>query len=178
MPALSTDQILEFLRQGDEAPTAVEKGRAFENLTCYVFGAVPGITITMRNALNVFESEEIDVAFWNDLDPNGFDFLPRIILVECKNWSRTVGAQDVSWFDSKLQARGLGFGILIAARGITGDAAAKTAAHKVVSDALGDQRQIIMFSREELQALTDTDTLVRNIKEKLCELVVTGTVFP
>jgi hypothetical protein len=178
MPALSAARIAELLGQGDAAATRVGQGRALEDLVSYLFGSVPGITITKRNALNVFESEEIDVAFWNDSDARGFYFLPRILLVECKNWSRPVGSEEVSWFDRKLDSRGLPFGILIAARGITGDPNARTAAHQIVTAALGNQRQIVIFNREELEALNHTDELVSRIKDKLCELVVTGTALP
>lgn len=178
MAALSPDHIQELLRQGDGAATRAEQGRALEDLICYLFENVPGITLTRRNALNVFESEEIDVAFWNELDPQGFPFLPRIILAECKNWSRAVGSEEVAWFDRKLQARGLSFGVLIAARGITGDPNGRTAAHEIVTAALREQRQIVVFDRHELQALAHSDELVTRIKEKLCELVVTGTVLP
>lgn len=178
MGALSVDRIRELLQRGDGAATRPEQGQAMEDLVSYVFGSVPGITITMRNALNAFESEEIDVAFWNDIDSQGFSFLPRIILVECKNWSRPVGSDEVAWFERKLRARGLSFGILVAARGITGDPASRTAAHEIVAAALREQRQIVVFDREELNALTHSDDLVVRIKEKLCELVVTGTVLP
>jgi len=47
---------------------AAEKGRSI----CYVLGQVPGVSITHRNELNAFESEEIDVAIWNDGAPDGF----------------------------------------------------------------------------------------------------------
>jgi hypothetical protein len=178
MAALSSEQIRAFFEQGDRAPTRAEQGRALEDLACYVFGLVPGISVTMRNALNVFDSEEIDVAFWNELDPRGLPFLPRILLVECKNWSRPVGSDEVAWFDRKLEARGLSFGILVAARGITGEPVGRTAAHQIVAQALRDQRQIIIFGRDELQGMTNTDELIQSTKEKLCELVVTGTALP
>ena len=178
MAAFSAERIEAMLQEGDGADTRAEQGRALENLICYLFENVPGITITRRNALNVFESEEIDVAFWNDLDPRGLPFLPRIILIECKNWSKAVGSEEVAWFDRKLLDRGLLFGILIAARGITGDPNGRTAAHQIVTQALREQRQLIVFTRNELEVMTDSDELIARIKEKLCELVVTGTVLP
>jgi hypothetical protein len=178
MAALSRKRIRKFFDIGDAALTRAEQGRALENLACYVFGRVPGISVTKRNVLNVFESEEIDVAFWNEQNSRGFPFLSRIILVECKNWSRPLGSEEVAWFDRKLQSRGLSFGILVAARGITGESAARTAAHQVIASALGDQRQILVFNREEILEMLSTEMLVKSVKEKLCELVATGTVLP
>lgn len=32
---------------------------------------MPGVSVTARNALNAFQAEEIDVAFWNEGDPAG-----------------------------------------------------------------------------------------------------------
>jgi hypothetical protein len=128
--------------------------------------------------LNAFDSEEIDVAFWNDLDLRGFPFLPRILLVECKNWSRPVGSEEVSWFDRKLESRGLEFGILVATNGITGEAKSIKAAHQIVAEALRKQRKLIVFKGEELGCLTHTDGLPPRIKEKLCDLAVVGTVLP
>jgi hypothetical protein len=43
---------------------------------------VPGVSVTARNALNAFQAEEIDVAFWNEGDPAGLRMFDRIVLVE------------------------------------------------------------------------------------------------
>jgi hypothetical protein len=90
-------------------------------LACYLFESIPGISVLHRNALNVFGSEEIDVAFWNEQDPEGLKWLEAFLLVECKNWSAAVGSAEVITFLAKLRNRGLDFGIMIAAKGITGN---------------------------------------------------------
>ena len=143
---------------------------------CYVYGLVPGITITHRNELNAFQTEEIDIALWNDSATDGFFFLPNIILVECKNWSKKVGSPELNWFDSKLRNRGLTFGIFVTTRGITGDAADLTAAHAIIAAALREGRQLILITTTEILALTDSLQLVHLIKQKLCDLAVKGTV--
>jgi Restriction endonuclease len=99
-----------------------------------------------------------------------------IVLVECKNWSKSVGSTEVNWFDAKLRSRGLLYGILIAAQGITGDAQDLTAAHHVIAGALREQRRLLVITENELLQLTDTDALVYMIKEKLCDLAVSGTI--
>jgi hypothetical protein len=96
-----------FIDTGLNAQTTTEQGKALEDLACYLFGLVPGIAITHRNEMNAFDTEEIDVALWNDGVPDGFHFLPYIILIECKNWSHRVSSVEVSWFDTKLRNRGL-----------------------------------------------------------------------
>jgi hypothetical protein len=152
------------------------KGKALEDMVCYLFSQVPGVAITRRNILNAFDTEEIDVALWNDGHVTGFYFLQNLILVECKNWSKPVGSEEVNWFDTKLRSRGLDFGILVATNGITGIAADKNRAHEIISRALGERRRLLVLTTNELLATPDTDALVLLIKEKLCDLAVMGTI--
>lgn len=176
MPLVDQAVIQDFVDIGLHAQTTTEQGRALENLACYLFGLVPGIAITHRNEMNAFDTEEIDVALWNDGPHDGFHFLPYIILIECKNWSQKVSSQEVSWFDTKLRRRGLEFGILISVRGITGNAQELTAAHSIVASALTEKRRLVVVTVDELKLLTDTDALGLLIKKKLCDLAVRGSM--
>lgn len=177
MARISQQRVQRYWSVGDNVQSTVEKGRALEGLICYIFKKIPGITVIKKNTLNQFNSEEIDVAFWNKPHQNGLYFLQNIILVECKNWSRPLGSSEVSWFDSKLRKRAQPFGILVAANGITGDPADKTAAHKIISDALAEGRQFVVLTRQEIEALTLSSQLVVLIQTKLCELAVAGTLL-
>ncbi len=177
MPEFSQEIINKYLEASEQSKTTFQKGRVLEDLVCYLFEQVPGVSIGKRNALNTFESEEIDVAFWNRMDADGFYFLPNIILVECKNWSQPVGSEEVNWFDSKLKRRGQSFGVLVAANGITGNSQKIEAAHEIIRVALSEGRQLIVITRSEIENLRATEDLVKLIQEKLCELVVSGTLF-
>lgn len=177
MVRISQRLIHAHLQRADAANTMAGKGRALEDLICYIFGKVPGIKITRRNPQNAFATEEIDVAFWSDTNPNGLYFLPNIVIVECKNWSNPVGSAEVSYFSEKLRHRGLDYGILVAANGITGNQADLTRAHYEVAMALRDGIRIIVITRDEIAALNDTASLVRIVKKKLCDLAVAGTVL-
>jgi hypothetical protein len=176
MAAIVRATVEAYVEAGENGATTADQGRALEDLICYVFAQVPGISITRRNQLNAFQTEEIDVALWNDGHPDGFFFLPNIILVECKNWSERVSSAELNWFDSKLRNRGLSFGVLVAAQGITGDSAEITAAHSIVAAALREGRRLVVISSDELLAMAESSELVRLVKEKLCDLAVTGTV--
>ena len=116
MPVIAAATVQAYIDTGRNGQTTAVQGRALEDLICYVLGQVPGVAITHRNELNAFDTEEIDVAIWNDGHPDGFFFLPNIVLVECKNWSSRVGSGELSWFEAKLRSRGLAFGVLIANR--------------------------------------------------------------
>ncbi|TIR25965.1 MAG: restriction endonuclease [Mesorhizobium sp.] len=172
MVAINQNMIQGFVDAGVNGATTADKGKALEDLICYLFDLVPGIAITHRNEKNEFATEEIDVALFNE----GLPFLPNIILVEAKNWSNRVGSVEVAWFLTKLANRGLDFGILVTTLGITGDAGDLTAAHQTVAMALPQRRKLIVLTIDEISALADTDELVKLIKTKLCDLAVKGTI--
>ena len=177
MPKISQNKVRRFLQKGLTAPTTTEQGRALEDLVCYVFGKIPGIDVIKRNELNAFATEEVDVAFWNNRTQAGLHFLPNVLLVECKNWNNSVGSQEVAYFAQRLQHRSADHGILVAAKGVTGEAADLTAAKYEIAAALAAGQRILVITASELEALPDTASLVRLLKEKLCELAVSGTVF-
>jgi len=177
MAVISKRTIQRHFARGDAATNTTAQGNALEDLICYVFQKLPGISVTRRNEKNAFHTEEIDVAFWNEQQPKGLPFLPNVILVECKNWSTTVGSEQVNWFDTKLKNRGLSFGILVATKGITGDDNDITDAHSIIAGALRESRQLVVITKDELLKLSDTSDLILMIKEKLCDLAVKGTVL-
>jgi hypothetical protein len=71
MPSYDRTKIQEFLQRADRARKTATRGKAYEELACYLFGCVPGITITGRNQMNTFATEEIDVACFNEQHPAG-----------------------------------------------------------------------------------------------------------
>jgi hypothetical protein len=152
------------------------KGKAFEDLACYLFETVPGVSIALRNQMNAYQNEEIDVALWNDKLADGLGFLPNVILIECKNWSTPVSSIEVNWFCQKLASRGLDFGILIANQGVTGNAADLDAAHNTIAYHLSQKRRLIVISRAEINQMNTTDELIYLIKQKLCLLAVMGRI--
>lgn len=177
MTAIDRARVAALFAAGDSADTRAARGKALEDLITYLFELVPGITLSARNALNAFHAEEIDIAFWNEGDPQGLRLFDHLILVECKNWSSPVGYPELELFNAKLHRRGRPLGILIAAAGITGDATALTAAHSVLAHALEHRREILVMTRAEIEKLADTDDLVRLLKRKRAQLAVSGTIF-
>ena len=177
MTAIDRAVVAKLFADGDEAPTMAARGRALEDLIVYLFELVPGIILTQRNVLNAFEAEEIDVAFWNEGDPDGLRLFDHILLVECKNWAERAGYPELPLFNAKLGSRGRPFGIFVAASGITGDPASRTAAHEVLNGALREGWEIIVITRREIEDLGDTEELVLLLKKKRAQLAVSGTIF-
>jgi len=171
------DRVAELFERGLNGATTTDQGRALEDLACYLFEATPGVIVAERNAFNAFRTEEIDVAFWNDQHRRGLRFLPNVLLVECKNWTRPVSGAEVAYFVRRLQNRGLNLGFLIAPRGVTGSAAELTNAHFEIAAALKDGVRVIVFNRTEIERLAHSDELVRLVKRKLCMLAVRSTCF-
>lgn len=175
MGNISQKQIQDFFLHSAVGATTTDQGRALEDLACYLFESVPGIEVTERNVVNPFRTEEIDVAFWNNQPRRGLWFLPTTLLVECKNWSRSVGTAEVAYFVRKLQNRGLDLGFLIATRGVSGSPVELTDAHFEIASALRDGVRIVVLDRNEIEQLAHSDQLVMLVKRKLCMLAVRGT---
>lgn len=177
MTAIDREQVRALFARGDTATTMTARGRALEDLIAYLFALVPGVSVTARNVKNAFHAEELDVAFYNDGAPDGLHGFDLILLVECKNWSSPAGYPELAVFHDKLQSRGRPMGIFVATNGITGDAASLTDAHSVLARALGQQREILVMTRSEIEDLYDTDDLVRLLKHKRAQLAVSGTIY-
>ena len=175
MPGFWDTKLGERLGAARQARGSRVRGTLYEEFVCALFQSIAGITITQRNSFNVRGSQEIDVAFWNDQQPDGFWFLPNVILVECKNWMSPVTSSEVAWFDDKVRKRGLDFGLLFAARGVTGDRRSLADAHDIVARALGEGRRLLIVTSDEPMTLTDASSLVTLMKIKLTRLHASGT---
>ena len=166
-----------LLKSAANAKSAPVRGKAFEDLLCHLFGSVRGVTVRRRNKKNPFQTEEIDVALWNEIGRSALQFLPCIILAECKNWTTPVGSIDVSWFLQKLEGRGCEVGVLFAANGVTGDPQQRSDAHFEIAQALRNGRRLILLTSDDVRGLTGGAALVKLIKEKLCDLVAGGVAI-
>lgn len=175
MTTIDREHVAKLFAAGEAATTKAARGRVLEDLIAYLFELIPGITVTARNEMNVYQAEEIDVAFWNEEDPDGLRNFDCLLLVECKNHAKAATYQDVAVFYDKMQSRGRRLGIFVAAAGITGKASGPTAAHSVLSRALSNGHEIIVITRPEIEQLSDASELVRLLKRKRAQLIVSGT---
>lgn len=175
MPAYNKAKIQGYLQIVDNPPSKHAKGKAFEELACYLFSCVPGITITGRNEMNTFATEEIDVACHNNQDPTGLRSFNAFFLVECKGWTDAAGSEQVAWFLTKIEHRGLDFGVLIAANGITGIAEHLSASHFLVAVTLATKKiRMVVITRQEIESLNSGEELADLIIRKVTQLHATG----
>lgn len=177
MSRIPRAQLRAGLARVSNAVGANDKGHALEDLICFLFPLVPGIEIAQRNALNAFATEEVDVALWNARHPDGFYFLPHLLLIEAKNWSTPCGSQEVSYFVGRLRQRGCDHGIFFAANGVTGVAEDLTRAHFEIATALAAGIRVMVVTPADIEQASSTNHIVDLLKRKLCQLVVSGTNF-
>lgn len=151
MARISKARVARAFREGDAAATVVERGRALENLLVYLFCKIPGVRLIRRNVLTEDLSGEIDLVFWND--KSALDFLPNVLLFECKNWDGRVDSASVSFFITKAVNRHLPYAFLIAANGVTGKSDQLTSAHAHLHNALVKHDcKVVVLDRAELSA--------------------------
>jgi hypothetical protein len=172
MAAYNSAVIQEYLAVVDNPPTNAAKGKAFEDLACYLLSGIPGIKITARNEMNTFATEEIDVACKSENDPAGLGGLVDFFIVECKD---AVNSEQVSWFLTKIRHRGVRFGILIAANGITGEPEHLSQANFLVSVEMATFGiKMVIITREEIETLSSGEDFGKLIIQKVCTLHASG----
>ena len=62
-----TDRIKQIMDESQISNSTYDKGKKLEDLACYLFEKLPGITIAKRNAMNQYDTDEIDVSIWYDI---------------------------------------------------------------------------------------------------------------
>jgi hypothetical protein len=175
MPKYPDDVAALLAVANGDARSTGERGKAYEDLACLLFDGIPGIDETVRNRLNAFQAEEVDVAVSNLRHPDGLRQLPEVFLIECKNWSVPVGSIEVSYFASRIRNRGCTFGVLIAAKGVTGNAADLTASYYEAATALKDGVRMVVITGEDIARLTSDDDFILLLRRRFLGSFACGT---
>lgn len=107
----------ERARRGEE--DANTKGRLLEEALLLLFRTLPGLSNVTANRRGI--AEEFDLVVRNESDDALLSKEGSFFLVECKNWSKKVGAPELTVFAEKLRARfgRVRLGILVAVGGFT-----------------------------------------------------------
>lgn len=177
MVAIPQQEIIALLAAGDAGNTA-QKGLALEQVVNQTLGLFSGVTLIHRNAIDIAGSCEIDLILSNNQHPDGLPFLPFYLVVECKNWQAPVDTATVRAFTSKLHMMRMKFGLLVAANGITGNAADHTACHAHIRDEFNRNELILLVvTRVELTALNSTEEFGALLKLKLGQFLMNMAHF-
>lgn len=158
----------------DAATSNQQKGQSFELLSIYMFEHLDGVDVTEHDIR--MPSEEIDIVLWNAQTEEILRPWDSIILVECKNWSMTVGAPILDNFVNKVRRRSLKTGIFVAANGVTGGFVRgdgnEPGAVGILTSALQDGIRIIVITMDDIRAITSLDDIRALIKKRYCGLYV------
>ena len=158
----------------DVATTNQQKGQSFELLSIYMFKHLNGVDIAEHDIR--MPSEEIDIVLWNAQTEEIFRPWDSVILVECKNWSSTVGASVLDNFVNKVRRRALSTGIFVAANGVTGGFVRgdgnEPGAVGFLTSALQDGIRVIVITMDDIRAITSLDDIRELIKKRYCGLYV------
>ena len=158
----------------DVATTNQQKGQSFELLSIYMFKHLNGVDIAEHDIR--MPSEEIDIVLWNAQTEEIFRPWDSVILVECKNWSSTVGASVLDNFVNKVRRRALSTGIFVAANGVTGGFVRgdgnEPGAVGILTSALQDGIRVIVITMDDIRTITSLDDIRELIKKRYCGLYV------
>jgi hypothetical protein len=140
--ALATD----LLERSAEPQTASAKGRLLEDLTEAIFASDAGFVIQSKNVNR--GDEEVDLIVRDNVaEPFWIGLHSPLLFVECKHWSKRVGAMELRDFEGKLRNHGqlVRIGILVAPGGITREC--REAARRMSRDTF----TVVLVTEEDLR---------------------------
>src|SRR5580692_117192 len=79
------------------------KGQRLEALLARILCSVRGMTLEAQDVESAYETEEIDLYFWNDRARDGLHFLDCPLILECKAWSGPVSGRELRAFATLLR---------------------------------------------------------------------------
>ena len=149
-----------------EAQTSQVKGEVLESLMAAIFSVKPHLEVVERNfrtgdeEINVVLKNNVARPFWTSLGS-------PLLFVECKNWTRPVGASEIRNFEVKLDNHSsrAKIGILVAPGGFTREAA------EAMKRASREPYTMVFVDGSDLRALADGEAPVLDwLEGLLCRL--------
>lgn len=146
----------------------IKKGKLLEEFTVELFDNIEGLSVKRQDVNIRTHDEEIDLFVRNKSDDKFWRQFESPIIVECKNWSKPVGAKDVAWFIKKLRDRGKKMGILISINGVTGNEY-KDAFHQIIETR--KTNCVILLEKKHLKLIIESSSPTDVIEEQYFELM-------
>ena len=169
--------VRDHLNAAASVPDTDAQGKAYEKLIVYLFESTPGCLVE-PNVISAFGSEQVDIAVGNLRVPGGPALLPATFLVECKDWSKPVDSSTLGYFVNMLANRSVEVGLMIAARGITGDPHDFSYAHSLLIQASARRIRVLVITTEEIAALTSSSDFVELLNRRHLRAVASGIGVP
>jgi len=159
---LDKEHLEELLNRVDKARNNKEKKESLENLARHLFSSIKGFRFIDKN-IRASPTGEIDLMFKNNC-PYLKD-LGKILIIECKNWDRKVGKNELSTFKDKLSYKNVTTGIFIA------NNFSREAYKKIVEDFRVKKIKILPLKVDEIKSVIQNGRgLVFLLEQKYLEL--------
>ena len=171
-------KIARRLLEGDNATITEEIGAALEDVVGWTLCSLPGVRVLHRDFVNRANSAEIDLFLFNNPRLSPIEFLPQFLIVECKNWQHRVNSATIRDFITKVRSTRQEVGILVAANGVTGDAADQTAANDDIRLAFDqDGTKILVITRDEIEKFRNSHEIILLLEEKFGKACLRSTTI-
>jgi len=159
---LNKEYLEELLNRVDKARNNKEKKDSLENLARHLFSSIKGFRFIGKN-IKASPTGEIDLMFKNNCPY--LEDLGKILIIECKNWDRKVGKNEISTFKDKLSSKNTTTGVLIA-NDFSMDAYKKT-----IEDFRREKIKILLLITGEIRSVIQSGRgLVFLLEQKYLEL--------
>lgn len=172
---VTKEEIRERLRElydaAESADDSQNKGNLLEEFTELLFNKlIPDTEVLRVNSETV--AEEFDLVLRNDKENEPWTNLSSIIMVECKNWSSSVGASIIHTLNSKADILGsnCSTGILISWNGITGSNY-EDAANQRIRELKQQNFDILHFDSNDLDNILESQDPNEILDRRYIELV-------
>ena len=144
---------------------AWKKGNALEILAQYLFLLIPGF-IPLGKVKSAPKDFETDIVVSNLRSAGNLEaeVFGRNFIVECKNWNKPVGVQDVGYFLYRMRLTQSKFGVIFATKSITGDDESANFAQSLRLRALHQDGSIcIVINSEDIESILSKATTFRSL---------------
>jgi len=161
------DRITRSLREAAEETDRFRKGRLLEKALTELFESDDSFRIARTNLNN--EDEELDIVIHNNSTrPFLISLSSPIILLECKNWRRSIGSPEVRDFEGKLRNHSnlCRLGLLVSLNGFSKDC--DTFLKRM---GRGDQVVVPISGDDISEYLSGTDALEDWVQDKISKSV-------
>jgi|GEM_PF-482391 len=173
IPAYKKRDIESIYNQAKISTDPVQKGRLLEKAIKEIFELVPGLKVVGSNVNDGIE--EIDLQIRNYNREHVWADFEGMIFVECKNWSKPVGSDEIDHFVGKLERNGLNSGILIAVKGVTGRHVRLEGAWGAIKMYLQKGRKIIVLDDKDIEDILKCTDISDKVDEKYIHLYKLGS---
>lgn len=152
--------------------TNKERGKSLEFLASYLALTLPGVRIT-PNAIT--PEHELDLVVVQHTRQASYllDALGGTFLVECKNWDRSIGVEQLNHFVAKVRFHRCSSGILLAREGISGGGVTRRGLAYAELTRLRwyqqDNCAILVVSRDNIKQMLETGLSFRDLLIKKYE---------